>query len=892
MPEKEELGNNIPKVYDPQSFEKKWYEFWEKNKFFHAEVDKSKKPYSMVIPPPNVTGQLHMGHALDNTLQDILIRYHRMQGYNTVWIPGCDHAGIATQAKVEGKLREEGTNRYELGREKFLERVWDWKEKFGSRIMFQLRSLGSSLDWDRERFTMDEGCSRAVREVFVSLYEKGLIYQGTRITNWCPSCNTAISDIEVEHETEQGHLWHLRYEVEGEPGKYVEIATTRPETMFGDTGVAVHPDDERYKDLVGKTLILPVVGRRIPLFADEYVDKEFGTGAVKVTPAHDPNDFEMGQRHHLEEIKVIGNTGKMLEGAGKYAGMDRYECRKALVKELEETGVLVSVEDYEHSVGHCSRCHSTIEPLVSKQWFVKMESLAKPAIEAVKDGRIQFVPERFTKTYINWLENIRDWCISRQLWWGHRIPAWYCDDCGETSVSRTDLTECPHCGSRHIHQDEDVLDTWFSSGLWPFETFGWPDKTPELEQFYPTATLVTGYDIIFFWVARMVMMGLEFGKDIPFHHVFIHGLVRDSQGRKMSKSLGNGIDPVEVVEKYGADTLRFMLITGNTPGNDMRFYWERVESARNFANKIWNASRYMLMNLEGFDKDFKPEESDFTLADKWILSRYAKTAEGVTKSLDNFELGEAGRMIYEFIWNEFCDWYIELTKARLYDKENERAKNTALYVLSYVLEHTLRLLHPFMPFLTEEIWQKVPHDGQWKSIMIADWPTADASLRDDAAEAQMTAIMETIKTVRNLRAEVGAAPGHKSEVMLHFTESSLRPVFAENEGYLKALAAAEPVTLLADDAEKPENAMAGVVGGVEIYLPLKGLIDVEKETSRLQKELDKLEKEIKRLSGKLSNEGFLKKAPEAVVAKEREKLAGYEEKKQAVEGRIQDLAKL
>ena len=892
MAKQEMQEHSIPKVYDPQSFEKKWYKFWEENKFFHAEVDKSKKPYSMVIPPPNVTGQLHMGHALDNTLQDILIRYHRMQGYNTVWVPGCDHAGIATQAKVEGALRKEGTNRYELGREKFLERVWKWKEEYGSRIMFQLRSLGSSLDWDRERFTMDEGCSRAVREVFVSLYEQGLIYQGTRITNWCPSCNTAISDIEVEHETEQGHLWHLRYAVEGEPGKYVEIATTRPETMFGDTGVAVHPDDERYKDLVGKTLILPIVNRRIPLFADEYVDKEFGTGAVKVTPAHDPNDFEMGQRHHLEEIKVIGNTGKMLEGAGKYAGMDRYECRKALVKELEETGVLVSVEEHEHAVGHCSRCHSTIEPLVSKQWFVKMESLAKPAIEAVKDGRIQFVPERFTKIYINWLENIRDWCISRQLWWGHRIPAWYCDDCGETSVSRTDLTECPHCHSHNIHQDEDVLDTWFSSGLWPFELFGWPDETEDLKHFYPTATLVTGYDIIFFWVARMVMMGLAFGKDIPFHHVFIHGLVRDSQGRKMSKSLGNGIDPVEVIEKYGADTLRFMLITGNTPGNDMRFYWERVESARNFANKIWNASRYMLMNLEGFDKSFQPEESDYTLADRWILSRYAQTAKGVTESLDRFELGEAGRMIYEFLWSEFCDWYIELTKARLYDKENPRAKNTALYVLSYVLEHTLRLLHPFMPFLTEEIWQKVPHDESVRSIMISEWPTVDENAIDADVEAQMTAIMETIKTVRNLRAEVGAAPGKRSEVILNFTDESLRATFAANTGYLVALAAAEPVTLLAAGAAKPENAMAGVVEGVEIFLPLKGLIDVEKETARLTKEIDKLGKELKKLNGKLSNEGFLKKAPAQVVEGERAKLAGYEEKMKSLEARLADLKKL
>ena len=886
---------NIPKVYDPQSFEKKWYQFWEENKFFHAEVDRSKQPYSMVIPPPNVTGQLHMGHALDETLQDILIRYHRMQGFNTTWVPGCDHAGIATQAKVEGTLREEGTNRYELGREKFLERVWEWKEQYGSRIMYQLRSLGSSCDWERERFTMDEGCSRAVREVFVSLYEKGLIYQGTRITNWCPSCNTAISDIEVEHETEQGHLWHLRYQVEGED-RYVEIATTRPETMFGDTGVAVHPDDERYKDLIGKTLILPIVNRRIPLFADEYVDREFGTGAVKVTPAHDPNDFEMGLRHNLEQVKVIGNDGHMLEGAGKYEGMDRYECRKALVKELEETGVLVSVEEHEHAVGHCSRCHSTIEPLVSKQWFVKMESLAKPAIEAVRDGRIEFVPSRFTKIYENWLENIRDWCISRQLWWGHRIPAWYCEDCGETSVSRTDLTECPHCHSQHICQDEDVLDTWFSSGLWPFETLGWPDETEELKHFYPTATLVTGYDIIFFWVARMVMMGLEFGKDIPFRHVFIHGLVRDSQGRKMSKSLGNGIDPLEVIEKYGADTLRFMLITGNTPGNDMRFYWERVESSRNFANKIWNASRYMLMNIqgEGYDKTFVPTDEDLTLADRWILSRYTQTAKGVTENLDKFELGEAGRMIYEFIWNEFCDWYIELTKARLYDKENERARHTAIYVLSYVLERTLRLLHPFMPFLTEEIWQKVPHDERVKSIMVADWPSLDLdeSRIDKTAEAEMTAVMEVIKTARNLRAEVGVAPGHKSEVILGVADEKLRSVVAANESYIQTLAAAEPVTLLAVGAAKPENAMAGVAAGVEVYLPLKGLIDVDKESARLTKELDKLAKVILGTSKKLANEKFLAKAPAEVVAGEREKLSGLEEQRRALEARLADLEKL
>ena len=885
--------NNIPKVYDPKSFEKKWYGFWEENKLFHAVVEEEKEPYSIVIPPPNVTGQLHMGHALDNTLQDILIRWRRMQGYNTLWMPGCDHAGIATQAKVESALRAEGTNRYELGREKFLERVWDWKEKFGSRIMSQLRSLGSSLDWDRERFTMDEGCSKAVREVFVSLYEKGLIYQGTRITNWCPDCNTAISDIEVEHETEAGHLWHIRYQIKGED-KYVEVATTRPETMFGDTGVAVNPADERYTELVGKTLILPVVNREIPLFADEYVDSAFGTGAVKVTPAHDPNDYEMGLRHNLEQIKVISNTGKMTEGAGKYEGMDRYECRKALVKELQEIGALVSVEDHEHAVGHCSRCHSTIEPMISTQWFVKMDSLAKPAVEAVKTGKIKFVPERFTKIYCNWLDNIRDWCISRQLWWGHRIPAWYCDDCGETTVSRTDIDVCPKCGSKHLRQDEDVLDTWFSSGLWPFETMGWPEETPELKQFYPTSTLVTGYDIIFFWVARMVMMGLEFGKDIPFKTVYIHGLVRDEQGRKMSKSLGNGIDPVEVIDQYGADTLRFMLITGNTPGNDMRFINDRVVATRNFANKLWNASRFMLMNLEGFDKSFVPAEEDYTLADKWIMSRYAKTAQGVTANLEKFELGEAGRLIYEFIWNEFCDWYIELAKARLYDKENLRPRQTAQYVLGYVLEGTLRLLHPFMPFITEEIWQHIPHEGI--SIMVSQWPGNDekalSQLINDGDEAAMTAIMESIKTIRALRLEVNAAPGKKSEVILNFTDESLRQVFADNEGYLTVLAAAEPVTMLAAGSDKPENAMAGVVNGVEIYLPLKGLIDVDKEVARLNKEMATLEKEVSRLEKKLGNQGFLAKAPAEVVAGEQEKLKGYQEKQAAVKERLSYLATL
>ena len=883
-----EMENNIPKVYDPKTFEKKWYAYWEKNRLFHAEVEPQKIPYSIVIPPPNVTGQLHMGHAMDNTLQDILIRWRRMQGYNTLWMPGCDHAGIATQAKVEEALREEGLTRYDLGREKFLERVWAWKEKFGNRIMSQLRSLGSSCDWERERFTMDEGCSRAVREVFVSLYEEGLIYQGTRITNWCPRCHTALSDIEVEHETEVGHLWHLRYRF-ADSDDYVEIATTRPETMFGDTGVAVHPEDVRYREMVGRTLILPIANRQIPLFADEYVDPTFGTGAVKVTPAHDPNDFDMGKRHGLEQIKVIENDGTMGEGAGRYAGMDRYACRKALVKELAALGVLVETEEHEHAVGHCSRCHTTVEPLVSKQWFVKMASLAKPAIEVVREGRIRFVPERFTKIYENWLENIRDWCISRQLWWGHRIPAWYCDDCGKVSVSRTDLTACPACGSSHLHQDEDVLDTWFSSALWPFETMGWPEKTPELQQFYPTRTLVTGYDIIFFWVARMVMMGLKFGGDIPFHHVFIHGLVRDSQGRKMSKSLGNGIDPVEVIDKYGADTLRFMLVTGNTPGNDMRFYWARVEAARNFANKLWNASRFMLMNLQGFDRSFVPKAEDYTLADRWILSRYARTSAVVTENLEKFELGEAARAIYEFIWGEFCDWYIELVKPRLYAEEGD-SRRTAQYVLGYVLERTLRLLHPFMPFITEEIWQHIPHEG--KSIMTAPWPTGEETWLDKENEASMAAIMEVIKAIRNMRAEVNAAPGKKSEAILHFSDAAQQAVFTANDGYLHALAEADPVTILSLTAERPENAMTAAAGGVEIYLPLKGLIDVEKETARLSKELDGLTKEIARTEGKLANEKFVTKAPVAVVAKEREKLQDYEEKKRVVEERLRYLTTL
>ena len=880
------MTDNIPKTYDPTSFETEWYKFWESKNFFHADPTKPGEPFSIVIPPPNVTGQLHMGHALDETLQDILIRYHRMKGDNTIWMPGCDHAGIATQARVEEELRKEGLDRYKLGRKKFLDRVWQWKEKYGDRIVYQLKMLGSSCDWERLRFTMDEGCSKAVREVFVSLYEEGLIYQGRRITNWCPKCNTALSDIEVDHADENSHLWHLRYPLEDDPTKFIEVATTRPETMLGDTGVAVHPDDSRYKDLIGKNVILPLMNKPIPIFADEYVDKSFGTGAVKVTPAHDPNDFEMGLRHNLEQVRVIENDGRMSEGLGKYSGLDRFECRKMILQDLEAQKVLVQTEDYTHSVGHCSRCGTTIEPLISTQWFVKMESLAKPAIEAVRNGSLEFVPSRFTKIYENWLENIRDWCISRQLWWGHRIPAWYCDDCGKISVSRTDLDECPHCHSKNIRQDEDVLDTWFSSALWPFETFGFPEKTIDLEKYYPTSVLVTGYDIIFFWVARMVMMGLKFQNDIPFRKVFIHGLVRDELGRKMSKSLGNGIDPVEIIEKYGADTLRFTLITGNTPGNDMRFYKERVESSRNFANKIWNASRFLLMNLSKaeIETDFKPDEKDLELADKWILSRFEKTRASVANNLEHFELGEAARSIYNFIWNEFCDWYIELTKSRL-NSDDPNSKKVALSILITVLEKTLRLLHPFMPFITEEIWQKLPNKKA-ESIMISPFPTKEFEI-DESAEKSMSALMESIQAIRNLRAELNVAPGKKSEAVISIQDPNLEKIFVENQNYIEILATSDPVKIVRE--QKIPNAISNVTTNSTIFLPLTGLIDVDKEIQKLTKELNKLTSEIQKLDGRLHNEKFLSKAPENVVESEKEKLVAFNEKKSSLQTRIEQL---
>lgn len=880
--------HNIPKVYDPASVEKKWYEFWEKNRYFHAEPEPGKKPFSIVIPPPNITGKLHMGHALDNTLQDILIRWHRMMGDNTLWMPGYDHAGLATQIKVEEVLKkEEGKTRFDLGREEFVKRVWAWKEEYGDRIINQLKCLGISCDWERKRFTMDEGCSRAVRETFVSLFEKGLIYKGTRITNWCVNCHTALSDIEVEHEDTPGHLWYVRYPVVGEEDTYLTIATTRPETIPGDTAVAVNPEDERYAKLIGKTLRLPILNREIPVIADSYVDTKFGTGAVKITPSHDPNDYEMGLRHNLPEIVVIGKDGVMTEEAGPFAGLERYECRKQIVARLKEEGYLVKIEEHSHAVGHCQRCHNIVEPLVSTQWFVKMQPLVKAAVDCVTDGRTQFVPERFTKNYTGWMENIHDWCISRQIWWGHRIPVWYCDDCGEMSASRTDLEKCPKCGSTHIHQDEDALDTWFSSALWPFSTMGWPDNTELLKQFYPTSVLVTGYDIIFFWVARMLIMGMEFMKEIPFEKVFIHGLVRDSQGRKMSKSLGNGIDPLEVIEKYGADTLRFMLITGNTPGNDMRFYWERVEGTRNFANKIWNASRFALMNMEGYDKD--AELAPYTLADKWILSRLQDTVKDVTGLLERFELGEAGRAIYDFIWSEVCDWYIEIAKPRLYNKEAAAERATAQHVLATVLVSAMKLLHPYMPFITEEIYQCLPHEAE--SIMISKWPVADENLIDHEAERGMNAIMDSIKAIRNMRAEVNANPGKKIPAIMLVSED-LREVVAHNDSYIKLLGGIDNLELRPLNGEKPENAMAAVVTGIEVYLPLAGLIDVEKETQRLSKELAAMEKDLQRAGGKLNNAGFLAKAPEDVIAKERAKYEELSGKIEAVKKRMAYLAEL
>ncbi len=863
------MSEQLDKIYNPKEVEDRLYSGWVEKGYFTPQPDPNKEPFTIVIPPPNVTGQLHMGHAMDETLQDILIRYKRKAGYATLWVPGTDHAGIATQIKVEETLRkEEGLTRYDLGRESFIERVWDWKHKFGTRIINQLKKLGSSCDWTRERFTMDENLSKAVKEVFVTLYEKGLIYQGERIINWCPRCITALSDAEVEYAEQEGHFWHIRYPVKDSDESFV-IATTRPETLLGDTAVAVHPDDERYTHLVGKMLILPLVGREIPVVADEYVDKEFGTGAVKITPAHDPNDFEVGARHHLPIIKVLDDNAKINENGGKYQGLDRYEARRQIVKDLEEGGFLVKVEPHVHNVGQCYRCGTTVEPITSRQWFVKMAPLAEKALEVVKNGIIQFVPERFSKTYINWMENVHDWCISRQLWWGHRIPAFYCDACGETTVSREHVEVCPKCGAP-VHQDEDVLDTWFSSALWPFSTLGWPDQTEDLAYFYPTSVLVTGYDIIFFWVARMIFSGMEHMGKEPFKYVLIHGLVRDSQGRKMSKSLGNGVDPLEVIDKYGADALRFTLATGNSPGNDTRYSDERVEASRNFANKIWNASRFVLMNLTVTDRKL-PAADELKLEDKWILHRYNQLVQAVTDNLDHFELGIAVSKLYDFIWDEFCDWYIELIKPRLYD-EDCPSNRAAQYVLSYVLSGALELLHPFMPFITEEIWQKLPHEGE--SIVISSWPEFDASLTFADEAAQMEQIMEALKAVRNQRSEMNIPPSKKAKVYIKTDQPS---VFAQGTGFFEKLAGASEAIVADESFTPPQNAVSCVVPGAQIFMPLDDLVDKEKELARLTKEKDRLLGEIKRVEGKLNNQGFIAKAPEKVVEEERQKGEKYRE---------------
>ena len=874
------MAKELDKQYSPQNVEDRTYKFWCDHKYFHAEVNPNKKPYTIVIPPPNITGQLHMGHALDETLQDILIRWRRMEGYETLWLPGTDHASIATEAKIVEAMRKEGITKEEIGREKFLERAWEWKAQYGGRIVEQLKKLGSSCDWDRERFTLDEGCSKAVREVFCKLYDKGLIYRGERIINWCPHCLTSISDAEVEYEDQAGHFWHLRYPFKDGSG-YLELATTRPETLLGDTAVAVNPNDERYKDMVGKTLILPIVHREIPVIADDYVDIEFGTGVVKITPAHDPNDFEVGLRHNLEVINVLTPDAKIVDDYPKYAGMDRYEARKAIVEDLEAEGALVEIEDYSHNVGTCYRCGTTVEPRVSKQWFVKMEPLAKPAVEVVRNGEVKFVPERFDKTYFHWMENIKDWCISRQLWWGHRIPAYYCDDCGEVMVSAQEVHTCSKCGSNHVHQDPDTLDTWFSSALWPFSTLGYPDDTKELEYFYPTDTLVTGYDIIFFWVARMIFSGVEHMGQVPFHTVLIHGLVRDAQGRKMSKSLGNGIDPLLVIDQYGADALRFTLATGNAPGNDMRFSDEKVKASRNFANKLWNAARFVLMYL-GNDYSYPGLPKDLAIEDKWILSKVNTLAKEVTDNLERFELGIAVAKLYDFIWDVFCDWYIEIAKIRLQSGEGA---DTAKAVLVYVLTDILKLLHPFMPFITEEIYQAIPHDTE--SIMISKWPEYDPTLSFADEEAQMEKIMDAIRAIRNRRAEMNIPPSKKSKV---YVETAFADVFAVGSEFIKRLAYASDVEI-ADAFGDLGNTVTIVTNDAKIYIPLGDLVDFEAEAKRLQKELAAAEDKLAFINKKLDNPGFVNKAPEKVVQQNRDEAAKLTEKIANLRSSLENLGK-
>ena len=865
------MAKEMAKAYNPKEVEDKIYDFWQEGNYFHAEVDKDKKPYTIVMPPPNITGQLHMGHALDNTLQDILIRWRRMQGYSALWLPGTDHASIATEAKIVEAMRKEGITKEDLGREKFLERAWEWKKEYGGRIVSQLKKMGSSCDWERERFTMDEGCSKAVKEVFVRLYNKGLIYRGERIINWCPHCKTSISDAEVEFEEQAGHFWHLRYPLTDGSG-YLELATTRPETLLGDTAVAVNPNDERYRDLVGKTLTLPLVGREIPIVADDYVDVDFGTGVVKITPAHDPNDFQVGLRHNLPVINVMTDDAKIVEDYPKYAGMDRYEAREAIVKDLDEGGFLVKVEKHDHNVGTCYRCHSTVEPRVSKQWFVKMDELAGPAIECVKSGKTKFVPERFNKIYYHWMENIRDWCISRQLWWGHRIPAYYCDECGEVTVAKEMPEKCPKCGCTHLHQDEDTLDTWFSSALWPFSTLGWPDKTPELGYYFPTNTLVTGYDIIFFWVARMIFSSVEQMNSQPFDTVFIHGIVRDENGVKMSKSLGNGIDPLLVIDQYGADALRMFLATGNSPGNDMRYSEKRVEACRNFANKLWNASRFVHMNIDDYDvKNELP--ATLETEDKWILHTLNNVAKEVNENLEKFELGIALSKIYDFIWNSYCDWYIELCKARL-QSEGETAQN-ARQVLIYVLDKILKLLHPFMPFITEEIWQTIPHDTEGKTVMLEKYPEYDPNLDFPSEAEEMMKVMEAITAIRTQRNEMNVPPSKKAKL---FIATAIPETFSNGEQFFKKLASASEVEI--SDSFDIDGAVTVVTSDAKIYIPMEELVDKEAELKRLNKELKQVEKMLAQDEGKLNNPGFMSKAPEKVIEKikgqaekEREKIA-------------------
>ncbi|MCF6463669.1 valine--tRNA ligase [Clostridium sp. Cult1] len=876
---------NLPKTYNPKDFEDRLYEFWKEKEYFIANVDKNKKPYTIMMPPPNVTGNLHMGHALNNTIQDILIRWKRMEGYEALWLPGTDHASISTEAKVVEKIRSEGRTKEKLGRENFIQEAWDWTRKYGGNINNQLEKLGVSCDWSRERFTLDDSLSDAVEEVFIRLYEKGLIYRGDRIINWCPNCKTAISDAEVDHEETAGHIWHIRYPIKDE-GEYIVIATTRPETMLGDLAIAVHPEDDRYKEVVGKTAILPLVNREIPIIADEYVEMDFGSGAVKITPSHDPNDFEVGERHNLGQYIIMNEDGTINENGGKYSGLERYEARKRIVEDLKSEGYLVEIRDHDNSIGHCERCKTVVEPLISKQWFVKMEPLAKPALDAYKEGKLNFIPERFGKVYTHWLEEIRDWCISRQLWWGHRLPVYYCEDCEEIMVSKEMPTKCTKCNSTNIYQDPDTLDTWFSSALWPFSTLGWPEETEDLKYFFPTDVLVTGYDIIFFWVVRMVFSSLEHTGEVPFKDVFLTGLVRDAEGRKMSKSLGNGIDPLDVIEEYGADALRFTLVTGNTPGNDMRFYMERVEANRNFANKLWNATRFVLMNLDEkaametiFDEYLEEE-------DKWIISRVNRVIKEVTTNLNKYEIGMAAQRIYDFIWDEYCDWYIEMVKPRLYG-ENKESKETAEKVLLHVLENILKLLHPFMPYITEEIWRHLP--GREKSLIVSTWPVYHEDKENLEAEKRMAFIMEAIKGIRNARQEMNIAPSRKATLIFVTKDEGIKSIINYGKRYFTNLASGEDIQIQEDKSNLGEDNISVVLNKCEVYIPLKNLIDFEKEIERLEKEKQKLEGELKRVRGKLSNEGFIQKAPEQVVEKEKAKEKKYQDMMNKVLERLESL---